>query len=101
MSTWHATLTYTLAVEADVATLSRSLAAHHGRATRDGTTLCIDLSLGPADIRSFPAAAQLAIYLARRALFDAELVVTAQDGLSVVRVPSVGAVEPRVRFDEV
>ena len=100
MSTWHATLTYTLAVEVDVATLSRALAAHHGRATRDGTTLSIDLSLGPADIRSFPAAAQLATYVARRALFDAELVVTAQTGLNVVRVPAVDVVEPRVRFDE-
>jgi hypothetical protein len=99
MSTWHATLTYTLAVEVDVAALSRALAAHQGRATRDGTTLFIDLSLGPADIRSFPAAAQLATYVARRALFDAELVVTAQTGLNVVRVPAVGVVE-RVRLDE-
>jgi hypothetical protein len=100
MSTWHATLTYTLAVEADVAGLSRALALHHGRATVDGTTLFIDLSLTSPEIRSFAAAVQLATYLARRALYDAELVVTAQQGLYVVQVPATGSVEQHARHDE-
>lgn len=95
MSAWHATLTYTLAVETDIAGLSRSLAAHNGSATVEGTTLSIDLSLASAHVESFAAAAQLATYLARRALFDTELVVTAQRGLNVVQDSTPAVATPR------
>jgi hypothetical protein len=88
MNTWHATLTYTLAVESDVERLSAALADHDGTVGLDGTRLAIELSLRSVHIESLQAAARLATYLARRALYAAELVVESENGLTVVLQPA-------------
>jgi len=91
MATWHATLTYTLAVEPSGSQrLSSALHTHDGTAHLDGRSLTIDLFVRSAHIDSLQSAARLASYLARRAIFAAGLSVAAEDGLSVVLVPALG-----------
>ena len=99
MGTWHATLTYLLGTEPDLATLRRSLAEHDGTVTFDGRRLSIDLDLRSVHIDSLQSAARLATYLARRALYDAALIVEAESGLTVRLDRSEDTVDPFARAE--
>jgi hypothetical protein len=88
MNTWHATLTYTLALDSDLEALAAALIADDGTARADGRTLVIELPLRSAHIGSLQSAARLAAYRARRALYAAGTVVASEDGLTVVLEPA-------------
>jgi hypothetical protein len=89
MATWHATLTYTLAVEPSGSErLATALRPHDGTAHLDARSLTIDLFVRSAHIASLQSAARLASYIARRAIFAAGLSVATEDGLSVVLAPA-------------
>ena len=91
MATWHATLTYTLAVEPSGSQrLSAALRTHDGTAHVDGRVLTIDLFVRSTYVGTLQSAARLASYVARRAIFAAGLSVATEDGLSVVLVPALG-----------
>jgi hypothetical protein len=89
MNTWHATLSYTLALDSDLEALAAALAADHGTARAEGRTLVIELPLRSVHIESLQSAARLAAYRARRALYAAGTVVASEDGLTVVLEPAV------------
>jgi len=91
MATWHATLTYTLAVEPSGSQrLSTALRAYDGTAHIDGHVATIDLFVRSTHVDSLQSAARLASYVARHAIFAAGLSVATEDGLSVVLVPALG-----------
>jgi hypothetical protein len=100
MATWHATLTYTLAVEPpDPEALTHLLHAHDGTAHVDGSTLTVDVFVRSAQIDSLQSAARLAGYIVRRAIFAAGVGVATENGLTVVLAPALDGAQPAVRAE--
>ena len=73
-------------------TLSDALKRHGGRAVIDGGSLTIEVPLYSDHLVCLEQAGEMGRYIARRAIFNAGLIIAMETGLTVMLAPSQGAV---------